>query len=239
MILKVVGTGSSGNCYVLQDVDKYLILDAGVNYQKILSAIHYDTRNVLGCLVTHEHLDHSCAVSRLTRYGIDCYGTPGTASAVPGVCGGGCNKDRIRTLGQFLVKEIPVNHDAAEPCGFLIFNQRTGERMLYATDTYYLLNRFPNIHYWLIECNYCDDLLTLDTNPALSQRLLTSHMSLDSLCKLFEANDLHDCRQIVLCHTSQERGDPERMVSTIHNLTHKPTFMAKAGLIVNLSLNPF
>lgn len=239
MLLKVVGTGSSGNCYILKDGDKYLILDAGVNYQWILRAIHHDTRNVLGCLITHEHLDHACAVPRLLRYGIDCYGTKGTASVLPGVSSGGCSQDRIRQLGQFLVKEIPVNHDAIEPCGFLIFNQRTGERLLYATDTYYLLNRFPHIHYWLIECNYCDDLVTMDTNPVLARRLMTSHMSLDSLCKLFEANDLHDCQKIVLCHTSLERGDPKRMTETVHNLTHKPVIMAKAGLQIELNLEPF
>lgn len=238
MRLNVVGTGSSGNCYILEDDGKYLILDAGVQTKRIINAVRYNTLNVLGCLVTHEHGDHASGVAGLLKYGIPCYGTPGTAKAVPGV-DGNCGADRVRQIGQYLVKEIPVNHDAAEPCGFLIFNQRTGERMLYATDTYYLLNRFPHIHYWLIECNYCDELLTEDTNPVIARRLKTSHMSLDSLCRLFEANDLHDSRIIILCHTSLERGDPVRMTETIHHLTHKPVVMAKAGESIELGLNPF
>ena len=128
MKLYTIGTGSSGNCYLLVDGNDILILDAGVNPTQRISKYLYDLRPALpcGCLVTHEHGDHSCAVPELVRMGIDCYGSPGTAERV----GFGMKSIRpydpswisqdVKAFGDaFLVMAFKTNHDAAEPCGFL------------------------------------------------------------------------------------------------------------------------
>ena len=248
MKLYTIGTGSSGNCYLLVDGNDILILDAGVNPTQRISKYLYDLRPAIpcGCLVTHEHGDHSCAVPGLVRMGIACYGSPGTAERV----GFGMKAIRpydpswisqdVKPFGDaFLVMAFKTNHDAAEPCGFLITNTKTGERMIYATDTYYMTYRFPGIHYWLIECNYCEELLTEDTPPVLARRLSTSHMSLDRLCQVFQANDLSPCRKIVLIHTSHDRGDPKMMLKRIRDQTHKPVEVTRAGYMHELTLDPF
>ena len=248
MKLYTVGTGSSGNTYLLVDGNEILILDAGVKPTQRISKYLYDLRpaHPVGCLCSHEHGDHASAVKDLMRMGIDCWGSPRTVEAV----GGGmkiihpydptCLFQDVQPIGDaFLVMAFRVNHDAAEPCGFLITNTKTGERMIYATDTYYLTYRFPGIHYWLIECNYCDELLTEDTPPVLARRLSTSHMSLDRLCDVFRANDLSACRKIVLCHMSRERGDREMMLRRIRDQTAKPVEAAFPGDMHELNLNPF
>lgn len=248
MKLYTVGTGSTGNCYLLVDGNDILILDAGVSPTKRISKCLYDLRPArpCGCLVTHEHGDHSCAVYDLVRMGIECVGSHGTASLV----GGGMKEMKpydptrfcqdVRTFGDaFLVMAFRTNHDANDPCGFLITNTKTGERMIYATDTYYMTYRFPGIHYWLVECNYCEELLTEDTPPVLARRLSTSHMSLDRLCQVFQANDLTDCRKIILCHLSNDRGDPEMMKRRIRDQTHKPVEVTRAGYRHDLTLDPF
>ena len=99
--------------------------------------------------------------------------------------------------------------------------------------------RFPGIHYWLVECNYCEELLTEDTPPVLSQRLSTSHMSLDRLCQVFQANELTSCRKIILCHLSRDRGDPDMMKRRIRDQTHKPVEVTRAGYMHDLTLDPF
>lgn len=272
MELYTIGTGSSGNTYLLVEGSEILILDAGVKPIQRISKYLYDLRPArpVGCLITHEHGDHSASALGLYRMGINCYASPGTADMMethakndpvgPMIRIG---KKRIwiekwvktirpydptltmegqdvRALGNaFLVMAFKTNHDAAEPCGFLITNTLTGERMVYATDTYYMTYRFPGIHYWLIECNYCDDLLTEDTPPVLAKRLSTSHMSLERLCQVFKANDLSSCRQIILCHASRDRADPARMAEEIHSITGKPVVTARAGLTIGLNLNPF
>lgn len=55
MFLTTVGSGSSGNCYILQHNDEMLILDCGCRYKDVLKAIDYRISDVVACLVTHEH----------------------------------------------------------------------------------------------------------------------------------------------------------------------------------------
>ena len=248
MKLYTIGSGSAGNTYLLVEGDEILILDAGVKPTQRISKYLYDLRPArpIGCLITHEHGDHSASALNLYRMGISCYATPGTAERI----GEGiktiipydpsCFRQDVKTIGNaFLVMAFKTNHDAADPCGFLITNTLTGERMIYATDTYYMTYRFPGIHYWLVECNYCNELITEDTPPILEKRLKESHMSLDRLCQVFGANDLTTCRKIVLCHISQDRGDPDMMKRRIRDQTHKPVEVTKAGCMHELNPEPF
>ena len=188
---------------------RILLLDAGVQAQKIMRGIDHRLEDVSGCLITHEHMDHCRAVESLTALGVECYGSHGTRKAVPGL-----HATRLPiSLDPFVCRCFPVCHDALDPCGWLILNRETGERMVYATDCCGLYNTFPGVHYWLIECNHMDELLS-GTPPALARRLTTSHMSLARLLEVFAANDLTDCRKIVLCHGSRERLDPQKAANT-------------------------
>lgn len=56
MELKVIGTGSTGNCYILKHKTDMLLLDAGVSKDKILKAIDFNTAVIDGVLVSHQHL---------------------------------------------------------------------------------------------------------------------------------------------------------------------------------------
>jgi len=57
--LKVVGTGSSGNCYLLTVNDQTLVIEAGINFTKVKKALSFDLSGVVGVLVSHEHGDHA------------------------------------------------------------------------------------------------------------------------------------------------------------------------------------
>ncbi|MBQ8137016.1 MAG: MBL fold metallo-hydrolase [Clostridia bacterium] len=245
MRLRVIGTGSSGNAYLLTDVgyegqeSDALLLDAGVNIKRITKTL-YGIRPapLIGALITHEHGDHASAVKDLSRLGVPCFGTPGTAEAV----GHGMKAiaPYIATeVGKWLIMPFRTNHDAAQPCGFLINSLRTGERLIYATDTYYLSHKYPGVNYWLIECNYCEECLTEDTPPQLLHRLRESHMSLDRLCTVFRDNDLKACKKIILCHTSQERGNRQLMLQRVSDAAHKPVVVAEPGQTYNLNIDPF
>lgn len=234
MILRVLASGSKGNCYALCDGDSILLLDAGIPAGKVLAGIGHRARDVIACLVTHEHQDHAKAVERLDLLGIPCYGTKGTKGHVPQlrVC------DKAIRLGPFMAMPFPVMHDAAEPCGWLVRNERTGEILLYATDTYAMRNTHPGVNYWLVECNYCEDLLN-GTTDALEKRLQSSHMSMERLCRILRGNDLAACKKIVLCHISQTRGDYQRMIEAVKKATGKPVEVAIANTKIELELEPF
>lgn len=238
MHLTVLGTGSSGNCYVVRNEHgQMLLLDAGINPGEIKRNIDYDLGNVVGCLITHEHQDHCRGGREISRLGVPCYGTSGTREKLPWL-----ESTRkvmeARRLGSYLVMDFPVIHDAVDPCGWLISNTLTGERMIYATDTAGLRYTFPHIHYWLVECNYMEDKLAL-LPDVRRNRLLRSHMSLEKLGAILKANDLSDCRAIILCHMSSDNGDARLMEQRIGYWTQKDTYMAKAGDEYTLSLEPF
>lgn len=244
MILTVVGTGSSGNVYLLEDAGETLILDAGLPLNSYILQVR---SRIVGALITHEHGDHSRGVKDLLMRGIHCYGSQGTWDALKTINPAAeivRAGDVFHIRRHFTVRPFPAEHDAAEPLGFLIRNDRTGEQLIYATDTAYIRYTFPAVHYWLVECNYCDDLMNdqfvdSELNQRLYGRLVTSHMSLDTLKEMFAANDLRRTRKIVLCHLSDSRSDEDRMVREISELTDKPTVAANTGMKIPLNLTPF
>ena len=247
MTLQVIGTGSHGNCYRLTAGEDAILLDAGLPIKQIVRAAR-GLKDIRACLITHEHGDHIKAANDLALWGVDVYATPGTLDAA------GMSRDAARIhpveylkpfeITGFTVLPFPTQHDAQQPCGYLIRSSETGETLLYATDTYYLRNTFPNVNYWLIECNYCDDLLAemLDggeIDSTMRNRLLGSHMSLNRLKMTLQANDLTETRKIVLCHLSDSRSDEHRMIREIEEMTSCETLAAHDGDVIELDIVPF
>jgi phosphoribosyl 1,2-cyclic phosphodiesterase len=246
MTLDVVATGSSGNCYILTVGKDKLIIDCGIRYKDILAALGFRTKGVAGCLVSHEHNDHSKAIKDVLRAGIDCYMTSGTAEAkdAKGHRLRSITANKVFNVGPFTAYPFKTEHDAVDPVGYLISYRPTGEKLLYATDTFYLRYAFKNVHYMLIECNYCRSIahtryVNGEMEKTLYDRLMTSHMSLDRCKEFLSASDLTATRHIVLLHMSEDNSDEQRMVREVGRLTNILTTAAYGGLRINLELHPF
>lgn len=56
LTLKCLGSGSSGNCYLLSTETETLILDCGIPIKEIKKGLKFDLRRVSGVVVTHSHL---------------------------------------------------------------------------------------------------------------------------------------------------------------------------------------
>lgn len=244
--LATVATGSAANCYVLSadGTDESLILDAGVAVRKALPAIP-DIRRVSGCVITHEHADHSRAWEDWCIRGIPVCMSAGTHKMLEDSRALNCFTPTIIRpqkpfpLGNYTVLPFEVQHDAAQPVGYLLKYRPTGETALYATDTYYLRYTFPGVNYWIVECNYCDDLIDGETDAVLRNRLKESHMSLRRLTDALAANDLSETAKIVLVHLSDSRSDEQRMVSQILDTFGIDTQAATSGQQIKLSRTPF
>lgn len=128
MILKCLGSGSSGNCYLLTDSNgKTLILDCGLSIREIKKGLNYDLRCVAGCIVTHHHKDHSKSAKELEEIGIEVY-KPYEE----------CYKAMNFKKAPFLISTVPMqdkdgkfchtNTDGSEcPCyGFIISHPEMG-----------------------------------------------------------------------------------------------------------------
>ena len=248
MKLKVLGSGSKGNSYLLYNDDEILMLEAGVPFKEVLNALGGNIRKVKGCLVTHEHGDHAKFVKEVLSHGIKAYMTPGTREYVM----------QHHRMGKMLTKPIPVEtckqfkignftilpfntvHDAADPCGFLINHPETGT-VLFATDTRCLPNTFSGLQNIMIECNYDEKMLEAreDIPDTLKDRIRESHMSVETCIEALQANNLARVNNIILLHISEGDGDPEGFKQAVQEATRKSVDCATKGLEMEFNQTPF
>ncbi len=78
MELTVLGSGSEGNAYVLQNAGEALLLEAGIPFKKVLAALGNNVKKVVGCLITHEHGDHAGRINEVLNYVVPVYASKGT-----------------------------------------------------------------------------------------------------------------------------------------------------------------
>ena len=215
-------SGSSGNFYeIIANNGKRLLIDPGVSWKKIQKALKHDLSNIIACVVSHDHGDHSKAIKDVMKAGIDVYASAGTLDA----CGFlnehratiTIENDLIR-LDTFQVFSFGVNHDAEEPLGFVV--RADNEFMLFATDTSHITHRFKfPFKIIAIECSYDKDVLQerVDNgsiNESLAKRLLTSHMEKSETKRyLKEFCNLSQCTELHLLHLSSSNiGDVEKVI---------------------------
>lgn len=233
MDIQVLASGSSGNSYRVSDGKTSLLLDAGIPLQKIQVAIHFKLSAIDGCLITHEHMDHYKAADDLMKRGILVCTSKGTADERNL---GGHNLKIVESLkqisiGTFRILPFDVQHDAAEPLGFLIESSHTGDKLLYFTDTYFLKYKFNGLTHIMGECNY--DERTLHKNvrdkiitPDMMKRLVKSHMSFERFVSFLQSNDLSKVRQIYLLHLSKDNSNADYYKKEIQKITGKEVYIA-------------
>ena len=227
-----LASGSRGNCYHITDGSTPLLLECGIPFREIQKGLQFRVSGVAGCLVSHEHKDHSKAVQDVMKAGVDCYMSRGTAETL-GVSGHRLHIIKARqqfSIGTWTILPFETQHDAAEPVGFLLANQ-DGEKLLYATDTYFIRYRFRGLTHIAVECNYSMDILKRNVDAGtipkeLKTRILKSHFSLENVKRFLQANDLSKVQEIWLLHLSAGNSDEKRFKREIQELTGKMVFVA-------------
>ncbi|MGB9780642.1 MBL fold metallo-hydrolase [Caldanaerobacter sp.] len=235
MDIKVLASGSKGNCYRISDGITPLLLECGISIQQIKERLNFKLNEIVACLVTHEHKDHSKASKDILKAGIDIYVSQGTKEAL-GLEGHRINVIKAKQqfkIGTWIILPFDTQHDAVEPLGFLLYSNITKEKLLYVTDTYYVKYRFKGLTHIMIECNYSLEILKNNVGEGLVEadlknRLLKSHFSLENVKKFLKANDLSKVEQIWLLHLSDNNSDTERFKREIQELTGKEVYIAES-----------
>ena len=232
MKLKCLGSGSSGNCYLLSTETETLILDCGIPIIEIKKGLNFDLSKVVGCVVTHSHKDHSLSAKDFENMGIPVFkpyenkepinlnGWNGTIQAFDLT-----DKDR---------KFMHTNADGSEcPCyGFLITHHELG-RMLYITDTELVKWRFKDINHILISCNYQKKYID-DENLAKRNHVFRGHMELEIVKEFIKANNSDSLQSIILCHLSNDNANPKECKEEVEKVAKCPVYVAGKGLEVEL-----
>ena len=230
MEIKVIASSSKGNCYLLDDGKTQILIEAGITFNKLIRKVNIS--NVSGVLVTHEHQDHAKGVSDLIRRCKRVYSAKETFDAL-GIEKNGLAKPiveyQLQMIKTFAIIPFPTQHDAAKPLGFLIKSLVTNEVVLFATDTYYVKNKFEGLNYIMIECNYANDILEKRENISKKQkdRLYKSHFELENVKEFLRNQDLSQVKEIYLMHLSSGNSDEERFKREIQELTGIPVYVCQ------------
>lgn len=249
MKLKTISTGSKGNAYILETSTEALLIECGVKMHDIKKAIDFNVSKIQGCIVTHEHADHAKYINDYMKNGIEMYATNGTYKALNVNLKNHkansfvkWNEDdwKIEKMGGFTIKPFDINHDAAEPVGFLINHQECGTT-LYLTDTSYSNYVFNGLNNLIVECNYSDDILEkkLYNNDFLKDRIIGSHMSLETLLEMLSKNDLSKVNNIVLIHLSDSNSNEVEFKNIIRKATNCNVTVAEADQTIPFDKYPF
>jgi phosphoribosyl 1,2-cyclic phosphodiesterase len=246
MNLKVIGSNSKGNSYILENDTEALILECGVNFSRIKEALDFNLNKVTGCLITHEHLDHCKAIKDVAAAGIDVFASKGTFLKTEMLENHRCHTLKAGekyAVGSFFILPFHVKHDCAEPFGYVIQHPDCGN-VLFVTDSYYMPFRIANLTNIIAEINYDIDILNDNVlNGRIPQvvrkRVLESHMELGTFKEFLSANDLSKVNNIVLIHLSDGNSHARKFKDEISDLTGKTVSVADPGMSINLGVTPF
>lgn len=207
------------------------MLEAGINLNKMRNV---EWQSIVGCLITHEHGDHSKhAQALLKKTRVDVYTSKGTQEALslPDHRVKRLTALQQQSIGDWTILPFDVQHDVNEPLGFFI-QTPSNMKILFATDTYYIKYKFPGITHMMIECNYAVDILNenvLNKNVGafLKRRVTKSHFELENVKTFIKSNDVSQLEEVWLLHLSDSNSDERRFKKEIQALTGTPVYIAR------------
>ena len=178
-------------------------------------------------LITHEHTDHTKCLNMLSnKYDIPIYITKKTWNALQ-------YKDKINYNNinffaiseEFYIKDLKIypfstSHDAAEPCGFSIYND--SKKISIATDLGQvdnnILNNLKDSSAILLEANYDPNILKYSKYPYLLKKRISSsdgHLSNIEAGKTLSYLANYGLNNAMLIHLSKENNFPELAYQTV------------------------
>lgn len=232
--IKPLASSSRGNCYLVTDGITPLLLECGIHFSDIQRKTYFQMSSIAGCLVTHEHQDHGKAAKIIAKIGIDVYASQGTFDTLKLTGHRYIPVTALKrfNIGTWAILPFEAQHDAKEPLCFLLASQ-AGDKLLFATDTFYIKYRFKGLTHIMVEANYSADILRENVARGfvpveMKKRIVRSHFSLENLKWFLRSNDLKSVQELWLIHLSDGNSDAERFKREIQEITGKPVFVATA-----------
>ncbi len=226
--LRVLGSGSSGNCSLISHQDTHVLVDAGFSYKEIdarLQQFGVEAQSLTAVLVTHEHGDHIRAAHTLSRrLSIPVFTSEGTydtalrekklydwVEVFPG---------RSFQLGAMTFHPISLPHDASDPVGFRI--ECEGRVMAHMTDFGYVSGlvreSLRDCDLMLLEANHDLELLRNGPYPwSLKQRIASKlgHLSNDAMLEVLQEVAHDRLEHVVFGHLSDTNNNAQLLRAQI------------------------
>lgn len=248
MKLHVLSSGSSGNGYILEGRRSALLIECGVRPEDMFRMTDVPVSKLVGALVSHEHGDHAKYVARYAALGIPIYASAGTISGF-GKLHEAAHVRRINAMSTFPIEDFKVSafdvqHDAAEPLGFIIEHPECG-KVLFMTDTEYCMYNFRSLalDHIMVEANYDNGILNANVasgliEPSRAIRTRKAHFSIRQACDFIRACMTAELKTVVLLHLSQDNANAAsfaRMAEETALFAH--IYVAVGGITIQLNKN--
>ncbi len=254
-------SGSSGNCSFVGTDNINILIDCGESQKKILTALESIGTNINqinAIVVTHEHSDHVKTLGAISKkYNIPVYANEKTFNNMPEQTElikeenrKIFNTDDHFEIGDLQIHPFHIPHDAAEPCGYNIYNENN--KISIATDIGHMdnsiLKKLEESKFLLLESNYEPEILKYAKYPYYLKRRISGpngHLSnqeaSDTIIKLLSTG----VNNIMLGHLSKETNFPELAYKTVmdeiinnkinNNLTLNVASRIKPSDIINIA----
>lgn len=226
MKLKVIATGSAGNCYVLErDNGEKLLLDVGVPVKDILQGIDYNLKSVKAVCITHRHQDHCLSKHHLEKMGLRIF-APYDDGKKNTIC------------GDWYIHAFDLPHNGTENYGFIV--QIDNKTILYLTDFEYCQYTFKGYKpdYIIVECNYQKEYIN-ENLPNLTHKVM-GHCELNTTKDFVLANKTENLKDIVIVHTSSFTCNKDEIKDIIERESGCLVHIAEKDLEIELTADvPF
>jgi phosphoribosyl 1,2-cyclic phosphodiesterase len=224
-----LGSGSSGNCLVVEAADLLgatrALVDCGLNLRETerrLARLGLEPSGIHAILVTHEHGDHAgCVFDFAAAHGIAVYLTHGCLAALreEGKVLDGVNlvmlngKEPAAVRG-LEVRPFTVPHDAREPVQFVLSDgqSRLGVLTDIGVSTRHVEQVLSGLDALVLETNYDADMLWGGPYPGwLKARIAGPFGHLDNREseRLLGALERSRLKHVVAAHLSQHNNRPD------------------------------
>ena len=242
-----LGSSSSGNGYLLRASNgETLIIEAGVKLSEVKKALDFDLSKIIGCIVSHQHKDHSGYLYDYQKAGINCCMNEQTKQSVFGMAPyhnvNVLQSKKIYEIGSFKVQPFELKHDVMN-FGYLLNHSESG-LFCFITDTWFSPFTFPGMNNILIEANYdekiiAEKLLRGTANMYVRNRVIQSHLEIETTLAFLKANDLSKVNNIVLLHLSDGNSNADDFQKRVQEATGKSVFIAAPGLCIDFNKTAF
>jgi phosphoribosyl 1,2-cyclic phosphodiesterase len=239
-----LGSGSSGNALLVRTAEAVLLVDCGVGVrrlQRALFAVGLTMTNIDAVLISHEHSDHIQELPRFIGQNTAVLSTRGSARAanVPTRLWEETRGNNPVRLADVEVVAIPVCHDAAEPCGFLIRSAAGSVTVI--TDlgcpSPAAIDAIAESRLVVLEANHDEAMLRRGPYPERLQRRILSdsgHLS-NAGCAELLAQAIRGSAApptVWLAHLSETNNRPQLAKTTVQRR------LSQAGLRLDLHALP-
>ena len=231
--ITVLGSGSAGNAVVITTPDTRVLVDAGLSARQLesrLASLGLDPDTFDAILLTHEHGDHTRGLDVFCRRRpIPVYCNRHTQRVVAESLREPPAWKLIESGQRFRIRSLEIDafsvpHDAVDPMGYTFEWQ--GGKLAVLTDLGHastlVMEKARGAHTIVLEANYDDELLALDTKRpwATKQRISSRHGHLSNAQAAEFAAQLvpEGLRRVVLAHLSRDCNSPDAVRRAFANV---------------------